>query len=102
MLREKTKKCICEDYEPNEPHETVCLLNQIKNEKTEVKITPRPWHKWGQYQVRDKKNRILLSTSDAKTMENEGNTDFIVTACNAWDNIEALESRIKELKEKGE
>lgn len=28
----------------------------------------------------------------------EANAEFIVTACNAWNNIEALEARIAELK----
>ena len=49
--------------------------------------TATPWKQYGQYQIRDSKNRILLSTADAKTMENEKNCEFIITACNNYENL---------------
>ena len=73
--------------------------------------TPTPWA----YTVKNIRgnNRTIASTCNDATgagkglnledkivfdRENKANAEFIVRACNSWYNIEALENRLKELK----
>ena len=72
-----------------------------------TKHTPTPWkvdqtphHKLGWFITSDEiggvataQNNKLLSPDEI-----EANAEFIVRACNGWDNIEALKERIKDLE----